>query len=277
MTAKGVASRRVLRLGPGGAEGDDEVLVEEPLEIRVSGEPLAVTMRTPGEDQKLALGFLLSEGLIRSAGDVSAIAHCGRPGEEGYGNVLEVTPAPGADIDAEALSLRRRGTLTTAACGVCGRRSIDELLALCGELPPGPEVPAALLFASTARLPAEQAKFKRTGGAHAALALDARGEALFAFEDVGRHNAVDKVVGALVAAGRLGAAAILAVSGRASFEIVQKAAVARIPIVASVSAASSLAIDLARRVNLTLAAFVRGDSLNLYSGPERVAGLGEAP
>lgn len=282
---KSLAERHLLRFRGGAKldEVDDQVAVEEPLEIRIAGDPVAVTLRTPGDDHRLALGFLFCEGIIRGGEDVGTVAHCGRPGDEGYGNAIDVIPAPGAKVELERVETTRRGTLTTAACGVCGRRTVDDLFDRCGALPPGPTVPASLLGESTARLRDVQRVFERTGGTHAAAVLDVNGELLHGFEDIGRHNAVDKVVGALVlrglSAARGGSAgtppegeapAILVVSGRASFEMVQKAAMARIPIVASVSAASSLAIDLAQRVGITLATFVRDGSFNVCSHPERV-------
>ncbi len=293
---RGVAGRRVWRLGEGGDPApnvatvgevrevcgvEDNVAIEEPLEIRIASEPVATTMRTPGDDGLLALGFLFAEGIVTSIDDVGTLAHCGRPGEEGFGNVIDVTPGAGVSLDIDRIQLSRRGTLITAACGVCGRRSIEDLRARCGVLPDGPVVAASLLTGGARDLRGHQPNFERTGGTHAAAALAADGTTLASFEDVGRHNAVDKVVGALlkerlVGTGRPGEAAawpvLLCVSGRASFEIVQKAAAARIPIVASVSAASSLAIDLARTTGITLAAFVRGDRLSVYSRPERIAG-----
>ena len=276
------AASRVRRAAGEGFQADETsrpVAVEEPLEIRVASDPIAVTMRTPGDDARLAVGFLFGEGIIRSIDQLGAVAHCGRPGEDGYGNVIEVTAAPGVVLDVERVAAARRGTLTTSACGVCGRRSIDDLLANCGTVQPGPRVSIGVLAGSAQRLSSGQTSFPLTGGAHAAAALDARGELLACFEDVGRHNAVDKVIGALVYERRVPATpgdvapCILVVSGRASFEIVQKAAVARIPIVASVSAATTLAIDLAVKTGITLAGFLRGDELNLYSHPERISGL----
>jgi FdhD protein len=258
----------------------DTVAIEEPLDIRISGDTVAITMRTPGAERFLVTGFLFAEGLIHSAEDLGTLTHCGRPGEEGYGNIVEVTPAPGLVIDLEKVSATKRGTLTTAACGVCGRRSVDDLMASCTPVPPGPEIAASVLARATEHLRSVQPNFARTGGVHAAAALDEKGEVLAAFEDVGRHNAVDKVVGALLLQHGLRSArdsrlatsraTVLVVSGRVSFEIIQKATVARVPVVASVSAASSLAIDLAERAGLTLATFVRDGRFNLYTHPERV-------
>ncbi len=290
MTVKGIVERQVMHFVGERAERAsrlDSIAVEEPLEIRVATEPVAITMRTPGDDAQLALGFLLAEGIIRSIDDVGAVAHCGRPGDEGFGNVIDVTAAPGVSLDVDKVQASRRGTLTTSACGVCGRRSVDDLLAICGQLPPGPSIELGIVASATERLGAAQRNFAHTGGVHAAAALNADGQILAAYEDVGRHNAVDKVVGSLVqrrwvsaesafrSAGRpavppQSVPAVLVVSGRASFEIVQKATVARIPIVASVSAPSSLAIDLAQRSGITLAGFVRSSGLNLYTHPGRV-------
>lgn len=259
----------------------DDVALEEPLEIRVAGEAVAVTMRTPGDDSRLAVGFLFAEGLLRSIDDVGSVSHCGRPDQEGYGNVLDVVPAAGLSLDVERTT---RGTLTTSACGVCGRRSVEDLLSLCGVVPPGPALDAALVASAPERLRSLQTVFSRTGGVHAAAAFDAQGQLLAGYEDVGRHNAVDKVVGALVYAGRVRSVrapgylpvpeperpALLAISGRASFEILQKAAVARIGVVVSVSAASSLAIDVAQQAGIALATFSRGGDFNLHTHPSRV-------
>ena len=258
---------------------DDRVAVEEPLEIRVAGEPLATTMRTPGHDHWLAVGFLHAGGIIHEIDDVGTVAHCGTPGEEGFGNVLDVTPGAGIALDPERLSWTRRGTLTTAACGICGRRTIADLLERCAPVPPSPPLSLSLLRAAPARLAAQQPLFDATGAVHGALALTADGSEAWAAEDVGRHNAVDKVVGALLYERRLGARpspdprrapALLVVSGRVSFEIVQKAVAARIPVVAGVGGATSLAVDLAEATGVTLAGFVRDGALNVYAHPERL-------
>jgi FdhD protein len=290
LIAKGIVGRPVTHFLDGGAEPAeqvDSVAVEEPLEIRVATEPVAITMRTPGDDAQLALGFLFAEGIIRSIDEVGAVSHCGRPGDEGFDNVIDVTAAPGVSLDVEKVQAARRGTLTTSACGVCGRRSVDDLLSLCGQVPPGPPLSSHLVASATERLRQAQMNFARTGGVHAAAALDAQGTVLAVYEDVGRHNAVDKVVGALLqtrsvtAESSLRSAArpsaevrskptLLVVSGRASFEILQKATMARIALVASVSAPSSLAIDLAHRCGITLAGFVRGGGFNVYTHPERL-------
>ena len=268
----GVTQRATTRLGPGRKSDVDEVAIEEPLEIRVAGDPLAITMRTPGDDRELALGFLYAEGVITSVDDVGSAVHCGRVGEEGFGNVIDVLPAPGTALAPELIAGARRGTIVSSACGICGRLSIDDLAARCRPLDDPCTVETVALSRAVAELGRDQRVFARTGGVHAAALFDLAGQLLVLREDIGRHNAVDKVVGHLALARALPARGrILAVSGRASFEIVQKAVVARVPIVASVSAASSLAIDLAERMNVTLAAFVRDGAMNIYAGRARVA------
>lgn len=257
--------------GPGEARLD-ELAVEEPLELRIDGETLATTMRTPGADERLALGLLFTEGLIAGPEDVGTIAPCGRPGEPGYGNVIDVRPAGGARIVPERVLQSRRHLPGSSACGVCGRASIDELVQRCVRLPEGAQLPASLVLRAMQALHERQPIFRATGGTHAIVAVDRAGLQLASFEDVGRHNACDKVIGELLLRGALGQAAVLAVSGRASFEIVQKAAVARIPIVASVSAPTSLAVELAERLGLTLVGFVRDGRGNVYANPGRLSG-----
>lgn len=269
-----IAARRVIRRG---AATVDSLAVEEPLEVRVDGETIATTMRTPGADADLALGFLFAEGIVSGACDISTVTHCGRPSEEGYGNVIDVRSAGGMRLDPERILEGRRFVPTTSACGVCGRRAIEGLLDRIVALERGSTLPQSLVHAAIDALPRVQPAFASTGGLHAAVALAADGTVLAAAEDVGRHNAVDKVVGALIRAGRVGAGAppgagpsIVAVSGRTGFEIVQKAAAAGVPLVASVSAPSSLAVDLAERAGLTLCGFVRGGSMNVYAHPWRL-------
>ncbi|HEY0838943.1 MAG TPA: formate dehydrogenase accessory sulfurtransferase FdhD, partial [Vulgatibacter sp.] len=270
--APGVVAREMERVDAGGrrAPEPDSVVEEEPLEIRIDGESIAVIMRTPGEDRDLALGFLYGEGIVRSMDDVGEVAPCGRPGHEGFGNAIRISSAPGTIIDADRIQEGRRWTTATSACGVCGRRSIDELVARCGVVEGGPLLASRTIELSLAAMRARQARFDRTGGIHAAAAFDAGGGLLEIHEDVGRHNAVDKTVGALLRKGLLDRAALLTVSGRAGFEIVQKAAAARIPVVASVSASSSLAIDLAKQAGVTLAAFARGGAASVYAHGYRI-------
>jgi len=267
--------RQVVRcLSNAPSSDSDEIAVEEPLEIRITGDPLATLMRTPGEDHFLTAGFLYSEGIIASLSDLGKIAHCGRPSDAGFGNLVDVSPGPGVALAPElSTSAERRGVMSSA-CGVCGRQSIDDLLARTAPLPDGPLMPAAIVRESQRQLAAEQAAFSRTGAMHAALATEATGRAIASSEDVGRHNAVDKVVGKLLFSGALSPtsqqASVLAVSGRSCFEIIQKAALARIVLVISVGAPTSLAIDLAQALNVTLIGFARGETFNIYSAASRI-------
>lgn len=271
-----IARRPVVRitLGEEPRRRGDVLAVEEPLEIRVAGTPLAVTMRTPGADVELAAGFLVSEGVIADGAQFLGAIHCGGPGTGGVENtynVLDVTLAPGVRLPDSALS---RNFYTTSSCGVCGKASIDavETVSSFDVAADETTVPAASLAGFPDALRAGQAVFDKTGGLHAAGLFDAdTGELLVLREDVGRHNAVDKVVGWAVLNDRLPLRrTVLQVSGRASFELVQKAVMAGVPILSAVSAPSSLAAELAAASGLTLAGFVRGRSMNLYSGAERV-------
>jgi FdhD protein len=269
-----VTVREVLR---DGVSRPDALAVEEPLEIRVDGDPVATTMRTPGSDADLALGFLFAEGILAGAADVSSVAPCGRPGEEGYGNVVDVRSAAGIRLDPDRLLDGHRVAPISSACGVCGRRAIESLAARVRPVELSRRVPASLLHAAVDAISRAQPAFVRTGGLHAAVVVGDDGALLAAAEDVGRHNAVDKVVGALLRAGRLGSGAppgkgpaVLAVSGRTGFEIVQKAAAAGIPVVASISAPTSLAVDLAASAGIALAGFVRRGAMNVYAHAERL-------
>lgn len=273
---------RINRTGDdlGSRRRSDTLVVEEPLEIRVGGGPLAITMRTPGNDVELAAGFLVSEGVISHGGQFRSAIHCGGPGTGAVGlagstentyNVLDIALAPGmAPPDPD---LARR-FYTSSSCGLCGKASIDavETVSSYEVGTDAATVTADLLLSLPDRLRTEQPVFGKTGGLHAAALFDAAtGELLVVREDVGRHNAVDKVVGWAVLADRLPLrGTVLQVSGRASFELVQKAVMAGIPILSAVSAPSSLAVELAEASGLTLAGFVRGASMNLYSRPDRV-------
>jgi FdhD protein len=259
----------------------DTLAVEEPLEIRVAGSPLAVTMRTPGNDVELATGFLVSEGVISRGDQFSGAIHCGGPGTGGVENtynVLDVTLAPGVRPPAPDLA---RSFYTTSSCGVCGKASIDAVETVSAYDVSADTASVALdaLAGMPALLRAQQAVFDKTGGLHAAGLFDAEtGELLVLREDVGRHNAVDKVVGWAALNDRLPLrGTVLQVSGRASFELVQKAAMAGIPMLAAVSAPSSLAVDLAAARGITLVGFSRGESLNVYSRPDRIRGASEQP
>ncbi len=235
----------------------DVVAIEEPLEIRVDGAPLAVTMRTPGHDEELALGFLYGEGLIggpRPAGLTEDFAN----------NTIEVTGPLARDP-----GMRR--FYTTSSCGVCGKGALEEVAVLSPPLSAEPTIPRALAAELPARL--EQPGFDRTGGLHATGLFEADGRLVYNREDVGRHNAMDKVVGRALLDGRLPLSGrVLCVSGRLSFELVQKAAVAGAPILVGVGAPSSLAVELADDRGLTLCGFARRGNLNVYTHPERIAG-----
>jgi len=246
----------------------DRAAAEEPLAIRLDGEPFAVIMRTPGADRELAAGFLFAERLIGGAADLRSIDYCADATERE--NTVDVTLM---DSGAAARTRARRRDLTSASsCGVCGRQSIDDLAIDLTPVADGLVVPAATIARLPDRLRASQRAFDETGGLHTAGLLSLDGDLLDIAEDVGRHNAVDKVIGrAVLHDGVPLSGAILCVSGRTSFEIVQKAAVAAIPILAAVSAPSSLAIDLAERAGVTLVGFIRGDSFNVYAGAQRIA------
>jgi FdhD protein len=253
------------------SERTDTVATEEPLEIRVQGPgqdmvQVAVTMRTPGGDFELACGFLFTEGLI-VPGEVRRVAYCDNlPGEEQRYNVVSVTLE--RPFDAERL---RRNFYANSSCGVCGKAALEDVEVQCQPVASGPEVDLALIVSLPDGLRQAQAVFERTGGLHAAGLFSAQGEVLAVREDVGRHNAVDKVIGERYLAGEVPASGtILQVSGRASFEIVQKAAVAGIPIVSAVSAPSSLAVEAADRFGMTLVGFVRDGRANVYTHPDRV-------
>ena len=257
----------------------DSVAVEEPLEIRLGystpgGRALAslsITMRTPGDDAALAAGFLYTESIVRGAADIAAIEPCGPPApDSGNRNVIRVELDTGVPVDLGRL---KRHFYTTSSCGVCGKASLDALRVTgLAPLADGePLFPEAVLTAMPEKLRAAQTTFDETGGLHAAGAFDVSGNLLAVAEDVGRHNAVDKLVGHLLLEERLPAAGLgLIVSGRASFELVQKALVAGMPLLAAVSAPSSLAVDLAREFNMTLVGFLRGENFNIYSGESRL-------
>lgn len=228
-------------------------------------------MRTPGADKALVAGFLLSERIITSADDIGAIRHCIDEDEAAAGNVIDVTLAGAAAQRATSALADRRLVTATSACGVCGRRSIDDLMRDITRIDAAWSIAADLIAALPLRLREAQTAFDETGGLHAAGLFGCDGVLSGIAEDVGRHNAVDKVIGARLLQDDMPLGnRVLCVSGRTSFEIVQKAVVAGIPIVAAVSAPSSLAIDLARSANLTLLGFVRGDTFNIYSGAHRI-------
>jgi FdhD protein len=263
---------RVLKYGDdAGARVEDQLAAEEPLELRINGAPLTVMMRTPGHERELALGFLSGEGIIRTADDITSIRILPNGEHPDLENVLDVelrASAPGVD------QRWQRNFLSATSCGLCGVSTIE---AIHQAAPPLPDsdftVDPEVIYGLDARLRAEQAVFARTGGLHAAGLFTAEGEPVVVREDVGRHNAVDKVIGHAVERGLIPLSRhILMVSGRTSFEIVQKAIQARIPVLVAVSAPSSLARDLAQASNQTLIGFLRGRSLNVYSGRQRIRG-----
>ena len=225
-------------------------------------------MRTPGADRELALGFLYAEGIITGMDDIGRAGHCGRPGTPEFGNTVDVLPSPGSALDPDTIRAGRRGTLTSSACGVCGREQVDDLLTRCRPLVGAKRLEREIIFQAQDQMLNAQPLFAETGGVHAAAVFSEGGDMLACYEDVGRHNAVDKSVGDLLLQdGILGKESqLLAVSSRASFEIVQKAAIARIPTVVAVSAASSLAITLAKEVGITLVGFSRKDRMVVYAG-----------
>lgn len=257
----------------------DQVAVEEPLEIRLgyatpdgrTARSISITMRTPGDDAELACGFLISEAIISSARDIAGVEHCG-PGapDTGNRNIIRVDLAPQVHVDLDRL---QRHFYTTSSCGVCGKSSLDAIRVSGAEPLHGVATRFArsVLIGMPEALRRQQATFEKTGGLHAAAAFNSDGDILVVREDVGRHNAVDKVVGALLAQDRLPASDLgLMVSGRASFELMQKALMAGMPLLAAVSAPSSLAVALANEFGITLVGFLRGDSFNIYSGKSRI-------
>ncbi|HEY3056143.1 MAG TPA: formate dehydrogenase accessory sulfurtransferase FdhD [Thermoanaerobaculia bacterium] len=250
-------------VGNTASDSGDVVVIEEPLEIRAAWDgrekSISVTMRTPGDDLDLAAGFFFTEGLLHSAGDIESLRHWSSP------NVLRVALRDGARIDMSKLD---RHFYTTSSCGVCGKTSI-EALRVAAPVPPKQTHPIVsdLIHRLPAQLEEHQATFRATGALHAAAVFDATGKMLRCREDIGRHNAVDKVIGSLFLEGATPLSdTILMVSSRASFEIVQKAVVAGIPVVASVGAPSTLAVDLAREFGVTLLGFVRDGRFNVYAG-----------
>lgn len=272
--------RKVIRIRDGVVSTRPDTLVaEEPLEIRLNGKPLAITMRTPGDDFALAAGFLVSEGVLAEQDDLQNIVYCAGATVDGSNtyNVVDVKTAPGVVIPDITLE---RNVYTTSSCGLCGKASLDAVRTTArwpiddthgGHAPPV-RLDPDLLASLPDRLRAAQRVFDRTGGLHAAALFTEDGELLDIREDVGRHNAVDKLVGRALQNGDLPLSrTLLLVSGRASFELAQKAVMAGIPVLAAVSAPSSLAVDLAAETGLTLVGFLRGSSMNVYAGEDRIA------
>jgi FdhD protein len=258
-------------------EHDDFLAAEEPLETRLlwrnNGttvrKPIAVTMRTPGNDFELAAGFLYGEGILRDRADVADVSYCTDEDEDQTFNIVNITLRPGLEFDESRLE---RNFYTTSSCGVCSKAALESLeITGCEALPDGFEIDAAVIRRLPETLRAAQAVFERTGGLHAAGLFDAGGNLAALHEDVGRHNAVDKLIGERYLAGETPLTdRVLMLSGRASFELLQKALMARIPVVAAVGAPSSLAVELAESFNITLAGFVRPDGFNVYAGRDRI-------
>jgi len=271
MAGRGVAERRVLKVGAGGEarRARDRLAVEEPLELRVAGRPVGVTMRTPGHDFELAIGYCVSERLVASPEDIQAVRFCAPEGQAQEYNVLTVDLRPGVPVPDPSVD---RLAVTSSSCGVCGKASIEAVTVACPTLTgDGLAVPSPVLASIPGRVRDAQRVFEQTGGLHAAAICDAGGQVRCVREDVGRHNAVDKVIGWAATERRLPlAGTVLFVSGRCSFEVVQKAAVAGVALVAAVSAPSSLAVELAEQVGMTLVGFLRGHTMNVYTHPHRV-------
>ena len=240
--------------------GQDALAIEEPLEIRVGDKPLSVTMRTPGDDFDLAAGFLFTESIVRDPNDIESIRHWGSP------NVVRVALRDGVRIDFQKL---QRHFYASSSCGVCGKTSIEALQTNATPIESDATIPSSVIHALPDKLRVAQKAFEETGAIHAAGLFDLHGNLMRIREDIGRHNAVDKLIGSYVceAARPFG---LLLLSGRAGFEVVQKAIIASIPIVAAVGAPSSLAVELARDFNLTLLGFVRDGRFNIYSAPQRI-------
>jgi FdhD protein len=258
-------SRQIVRYEAGSATSTrDQLVAEEPVEFRLENVPIAVLMRTPGADEDLGLGFAITEGIALRPDEIEAVRL--REGSAN-GDRYDLVMADGVEIDPEQF---RRNLYTTSSCGVCGKASIDAVRVAAPRLPEGPVVSPDLLASLPGRMEEGQDVFSRTGGLHAAALFDAAGQVVALREDIGRHNAVDKVVGAVARVRWPIGEAILLVSGRVSFEMVQKAAVAGIPIVCGVSAASSLAADLGDELGATVIGFLRDRGFNVYAGPSRI-------
>lgn len=249
---------------------DDFLPVEEPLQIRMAGENVVVTMRTPGHDEELAAGFLFGEGIIGGWGDIEEVHHC--PDEESGGapspNVINVTPRDREIVDPRRW---RRNLYASSSCGICGKESTEQVLREFATVQGGGSVASEVLYSLPEKIRAAQAGFEQTGGLHAAALFGLDGELVVLREDVGRHNAVDKVVGYALMRGMLPLGEmVMAVTSRASFEIVQKALAAGVSVLATLSAPTSLAVDLARDGGITLVAFLREGRCNVYAGEERI-------
>lgn len=271
-SVSGSVPTEITRVGAlGASRRGDVVATEEPMELRVQGAPFAVLMRTPGDDRALAAGFLFAERIAWRRGDLIRIEPCTERDHPQSDNIINVSLGQRAAADLERFLADRRRVTVSSSCGVCGRVTIESLQVQAPFVDSTATITAAMVGRLSADLRPRQALFAETGGLHAAGLFEAGGRCLSVFEDVGRHNAVDKVVGRELLEDRLPLTNhVLAVSGRASFEIVQKAFLAGIPIVAAVSAPTSLAVQLAETAGITLVAFARNGGFNVYSHPERI-------
>lgn len=269
-----VANTRVMRWANGGLDNETEdwVAREEPLEIRVKGESIVVTMRTPGHDEELAIGFLLAEGVITNSSDVLEIAYCQQGEASLHKNILNVFLSPEVEINLDRL---KRNVYASSSCGLCGKASIESLQNIFEPLNKIETVISVDKILTLAqKLRAKQSTFDKTGGLHAAGIFDRNGELLVLREDIGRHNAVDKILGHLFLKNRMPLEdCVLMVSGRASFEIIQKSLAGRVGIICAVSAPSSLAVDMSKESGQTLIGFLRERKFNVYSHKERISGI----
>ncbi|MGI8435793.1 MAG: formate dehydrogenase accessory sulfurtransferase FdhD [Chthoniobacterales bacterium] len=262
-----IREAKIIRLtaGEGATEQPDQIALEAPLEIRVEGHSVAVVMRTPGHDRELAAGFLLTENLIRSASDIFEITLCGSSADD---NVVDITLRDPASFDPARLT---RNVFSSSSCGVCSKATIEAVRQSFPAISDDCRIAAEILRALPARLRAKQEAFAHTGGLHACAIFDLLGELQSIREDVGRHNALDKLIGHAVLENRLPfSTRVLVLSGRVSFEMMQKALAAGVPIVAAISAPTSLAVEFARESKQTLIGFLRGETMNIYAGAERV-------
>lgn len=268
--SRAITEAEITRLtaGQSPSKRRDQLAVEEPLEIRVRGQSVAVTMRTPGHDDELAAGFLVSEGLIQRRNEVTEIAYCQRGEAADFENTLNVFLSPSVKIDFKRLT---RHVFASSSCGLCGKASIEAVQQHFPPVESEMKISVRKIRQFPGKLRGSQAAFAKTGGLHAAAIFDARGKLIVLREDVGRHNAVDKVIGYAFLRGLLPLENhVLLVSGRASFEIMQKALAARVPVICAVSAPSSLAVEFARESGQTLIGFLRGETMNVYSHAERI-------
>jgi len=249
----------------------DDIAIEEPLEIRVEGEALAIAMRTPGQDEELAAGWLLSEGIVRAAGEIAALVP--KPG--GDGERAAMIDVMLRDKSRFIAAKHRRGAVTNASCGLCGAATVDQVIRDFPGISTPFCIPAFRLFEMPALMTAQQGAFRRTGGLHACALFDSAGSLLALREDVGRHNALDKLLGWALLNGHLPLSNhVVFLSGRVSFEMMQKSLAAGVPLVAAIGAPTSLAIDLAKKSGQALAAFIRGRTMNIYAGIEKLGGAG---